>query len=307
MDPQNAQPVATVPAQGRLIGPSAAFGAAWRLFKQNWKICSAIIIVPIVLIVVLALIAGATAIFSSGGSAVTIFVVLYIAAMIVYIAAYAAFIDAVHKRSADPAARVTLGGQFAVGFRVFFPFLLVLIIEVLVTWGSAVFLFIPAVVMIVYTLFYMMTCVVTGKRGLAALIESYAIVRGRWWPVFGRFLFLALACIGLGLVYAIIMAGVSYVLSFAVPYEIVTIIIAVIQIVFQIVLVSVAIIYMYEVYMSLQATRRTDASVSAFKGWLIFFLIIGILAAIAYFTLFASTFRSFNNFQVPTTAVPARY
>jgi hypothetical protein len=57
--------------------------------------------------------------------------------------------------------------------------------------GASVLFIIPGIILGVYAVFTAFTFILDHKRGLAAIVQSWWYVRGRWWAVFGRCIALA--------------------------------------------------------------------------------------------------------------------
>lgn len=123
----------------------------------------------------------------------------------------------------------------------------VLLVVLVIAWGFA--LFIPAIIFAVYYGFAQFTLVVDGKRPFSAIERSYDLVKGYWWPVFGRFLLVS--AIGV-VIYSIISAplkGMQEGETAALLYSVfVNIIWAILSPYF--------LIYSYKVYESLKKTNK---------------------------------------------------
>jgi hypothetical protein len=203
-----------------------------------------------------------------------------------------ALVNAIHRLSTDNSVSLSLRGQYKFGFSMFWSFVLVLIINGFVGLGSFVLLVIPGIIVAVYTCMYAFTRVLDDKRGFSSLAESYTLVRGRWWPVLGRLLFIGLIM----LIGYLILMGIAVLIGtiFNVPAwtqvrdgvqqtmpfgGFITHI--VINIIGSVVITPIAVGYLYGLYASLKETRKTDVSVSTFRKWLKAFTVIGVIMLIA--------------------------
>jgi len=269
-----------------ITDPIALFSSAWNLFKRHWKTLALIAAAPTVgsyigqlgslsHSILLAIIGGLITLISAVFS----------------IAMEPALVNAIHRFSTEPAAVINVKDQYKLGFTFFWSVVLIGIINGLVFFGSVFLLIIPAIIVAVYACLYVFTLVIDGKKGFAALTESYGLVKGRWWPVFGRILFLGLII----LIFWLILAGLGFVLAMIFGVHIPAVHSAgaaaptgggfllgfIINIVEVSVLVPIIIAYLYGLYSSLKATRVVGVDTSVFKKWLIAFICIGVFAVLA--------------------------
>ena len=136
--------------------------------------------------------------------------------------------------------------------------------------------------------------ILDGKKGFAAFIESYSLIKGRWWKVVGRIVFLALAVIGWRFVINIIGFAVGYSLGDG------SIATSIIRIILEIVMAAcmypVIFAYMYKLYNSLKETRIENVRTSNFKKILVASMVIGVIVVI---------FVPMLNFLIPPNALRA--
>jgi len=268
----------------KIDGPGILFSFGWKMFTSHWKTLAPILIIPAVISFV-----GRLLGLIGGPVGAILAILLGIAGVVFSIAMIPAMIDAVDKVSKGMPAM--LKGQYRFGFSMFWSTLLVVIINGLVGFGSFALFVIPGIVMVVYGCLYTFTFVLDGKRGFGALTESYSLVHGRWWPVFGRGLLLVIV---LGVCWAII----SFIVALIFMHGSVGIMLVpfILQILASIILVPIALGYVYKMYQSLKATRDMSVQTRTFKGWLIAFLVLGILAVIAMITIIpAIMFAALSN------------
>jgi hypothetical protein len=89
----------------------------------------------------------------------------------------------------------------------FFPFLLVAVLESLAILGGTALLLLPGIWLYGLLLFSKMILLESGTRGTHALAMSAHLVRGRWWPIFVRFIVPTLLFLLLSLSVLSLMAG----------------------------------------------------------------------------------------------------
>ncbi len=257
-----------------LTGPVELFSSSWKFFKQHAKTLIPIVILP-------SIISFISLLFITSGSGLAILgLILTIAAVIVSIAMQPAAVDAVQRLGADPAALLTVQGQYKTGFKYFWPLVLAIIIQLFVVLGSTVVFIIPGIIMSVYVSLYIFALIVDNKRGFAALIESYTLVKGRWWGVLGRMLFLALIYV----VAAFVMVGITFLINTIFGFGSTSsgqgIVSSLLNLLMNAIMGPVTLIYVYKLYVSLKSTRRADTVPGAFKKWLIASICVGVLAVI---------------------------
>jgi hypothetical protein len=265
--PASQAPQPTAPVTAPFDGPVALFKFGWNIFTKHWKALAPIILFPFVLYAVGALL------FTTGSSvgAILGFIVV-IASYVFFAAAVPATIQAIHKLTVDPMTPVSFKAQYRFGFSVFWPLILIVLIGGLINMGSSMLFFIPGIIVGVFTCVHLFTFVIDGKRNFGAFTESFSLVRGRWWGVFGRLLFMIIL---LAVIYLIFL-GIAY-LVHLLPNVLAIIIGILVGIVFFTFVWSFVYGYLYRLYASLKATRAPESSTSTFKGWLIAFLCVGVL------------------------------
>lgn len=274
MEPQNpAVPSAPAPLlTTNLKGPIELVREAWALYKSNWKVLLAIMLIPPVVMGV------ATSLLAIGsiGLGIVGFVIMIVAA-ILFISMQGAIIDAVRRADTNPTLKISVKAQYSFGLSLFWSFVLLAIINAFINLGSAILLIIPGIIVSVYTMFYLFAFVIDGKKGFSAMVESFLVVRGRWWKTLGRVVFLVI----IYLVAFLVARGLGFLIAglfgFAPQSDGYELTIAVLTQVLGIIVGPLIIIYMYKLYQSLKETRSAVVSGSTFKKWLVAFVVIGAL------------------------------
>jgi len=274
----NTNPVMPSVIPAKIDGPITLFSLAWSLFKSNWKIILAIIALPGVLFAI----AQIFFIVDTSMVSIVVGVLLMIAGAIASIVSQPAAIDAINKISSPSGQIIDLKTEYKIGLGFFWSVLLLSIMQGLISIGAAVFLIIPAIIVGVFLSMYMFTLVIEGKKGFGSLLESYNLVNGRWFGVFGRLIFMALVFIGI----AIIMAGVTAVIQFlfdistqSMSYSILTI---VSNFIMSTIVGSLSVTYLYKLYISLKANPVPSISTNTFKKFLIGFMVVGVIVLVFF-------------------------
>jgi len=267
--------------QNAVIGPIELIKKSWLFLKKHAVILVSISVVPFIFVAVIGTLFFLASIIQSP-ILMTICAILYLAAVVLGATFYPALTHTIHKLSTETDPRITIYGQYAFGFRVFWQFILLVIISFFATWGATLLFIIPGIVVIIYSLFYFFTFTIDEKRGFAALTESYSLIKGRWWTVFGRLIALLLVCFATALVYGIIISTVGTVLSFILNGVVLYAITLVLNVSLQIAIISFSAIYMYYLYVSLRSSRQHIIPSVAYKRWLMAFVVIGAITFVSY-------------------------
>ena len=279
MEPTTSVPTSTV---STLEAPVSLFKSSWNFLVQHWGTIIPIMILPSVVGLI-----GNVLAYTHNTALSIIAMLLAISSFIATIASFPASVSAVHRLYSGDTA-VTLSGQYKIGFTWFWSFLLVAIISGLVTIGSFALLIVPGVIVGVYTSLYLFTLIIDGNRGFSALTESFALVRGRFWPVLGRLLFLMLVVI----IIQLIFTGIGFVSGLSVALKAAMIagstgaqaplgtfvLSGILSLIANSIIMPVSLAYTYRLYQSLKATRGATEGVIAFKRWLVAFICVGIIA-----------------------------
>ncbi len=273
MEPNNVSAPVTQPTSVHsLTGPIELLISAWQIFKSNWKILVPIAVTPSAIMLVGSLIG------MIGGSAVFVTLVFSIASIVFSIVMAPTLIIAISKIEGGSAGSIEYWPQYKEGFKFFWIVLGLGILQGLIFMGSGILFIIPAIVVGVFVSFMVYSRVLDGNKGLSAFTESYSLVNGRWWAVFGRMLFLILIYIALAIIIGIMASFVQVI--FGKDSSVTTIFSMVLQLALSSTVGVLASAYIFKMFGSLKATRMTGVATDAFRKWLIAFLVIGIIGVI---------------------------
>jgi hypothetical protein len=92
--------------------------------------------------------------------------------------------DFILRRDADPSKPVT--PSLEVGWKLFWPFVLVGFLQTLAILGGLALLVIPGIWLSVLLGYSLLTMLEDDRRGTQALAASADLVKHHWWSVFGR-------------------------------------------------------------------------------------------------------------------------
>ena len=180
----------------KLPGVSDLTKDAFNLYLANWKIILSIAIFPIALSLI--------SIFLPAPPLVGFIfsVVLVIAAILADLALYVALVK-------GDAAREDVLQAYKDGARIFSSFIWVNVLTTLSAMGGFFLLIIPGLIISIYSSFSTYALISDGRRGLAAMTMSWSHVKGYWWAVFGRILFIGLIIFIFSFILSAIVPGPS--------------------------------------------------------------------------------------------------
>lgn len=170
------------------------------IFNRNVKLYVGIVIIPVALSVLAALFEPAE------GTAVTdllelcLYVVLTAAAAIANIWLIMALIIAINNPS------LSVGGVYGASKAYFWRYLGFSIVSTLVLLVAFLLLIIPGVIVSVWLTFSSFVLILENGGIIESMKKSREYVRGRWWGVFGRSVFISLVTIPIFMVTAVIAA-----------------------------------------------------------------------------------------------------
>jgi hypothetical protein len=122
-----------------------------------------------------------------------------------------------------------------------------LLFVLVIAWGFA--LIIPAIIFAVYYGFAQYVLLVEGKRPFSAIERSYDLVRGYWWPVFGRFVLIFAVALFINWILSMPMSGMEEDSAGYLAYSLLLNLIWA-------VLSPYFLIYSYKIYQSLKETNK---------------------------------------------------
>ncbi len=261
----------------------ALFSPAWNLFKPRWKILALIAIIPSLVMYLgrLGLSSGSISFAVLGG-------ILSVAGLVLSVALQPGMMDAVRVLSANPQAPLTVKGQYKTGFAFFWPLVYLSILQGFIFMGSAIFFILPAIAIAGYISVCVYSCVLDGKRGFDAFLDSFSLIRGRWWSVVGRLVSLSLTFAVSSLISVGAVFIVGGVLGFSTNSVAGTNLADIMSLIVNAALMPIAVAYLYNLYLSLKAARDASVSAASFKKWLTAALWIGVVVSVLILLVFIS-------------------
>ncbi len=249
--------------------------SSWKTFKSYWKPLVFITIIPsLALYISQALISVGSIPLGLIGS------LLALAGAVASIALQPTLVIAVNKISTQPGAVISFREQYQAGFRYFWPVLGLVLLQGLIVTGSTLLFIVPMIIVEVYTCLYIYNRILDDKKGLSAFTENYSLVKGRWWATLGQLLFL----VAVYAVSSVVIFGVLFLIGKAAGFSLnspgAEAFSGALNLLLNAVMMPLGVIYLYNLFVSLKATRMPDVQTDKFKKWLVFFIVLGAVALV---------------------------
>jgi len=196
-----------------------------------------------------------------------------------------ALVSTIQKLATNSSEIIGIKEQYKFGFSLFWSFVFVGLLQALVFIGASILFIIPGIIVVIYVSMYSFALFIEGKRGFVALTESYSLIKGRWWGVFGRSLFIGLVSMILYFILVGILLIITLVFGSGSESVVSNIISTILSTTLSVILGAFLTVYMYRLYESLKATRSENVSTIAFGRWLKSFVGIGIIVIVLFIGL----------------------
>lgn len=241
------------------------FANAWQRFKARFWVLIWIFFIPGVFLVAGQLLssrAGAGAGAQAAGG------ILSFIGTIISIMASLAIINAL-------AHGTDFAGSYRVGLKLFWAALWISILNVVAVVGGLALLIVPGIILGVTLMFSNYALVIEDKRGLSALMQSRAYVKGYWWAIVGRAVLVTLIFFAaLILIYAPSLLLLGQAIG------------SVVYLVLLLCFTAFSTSYMYEIYENLRRLKPGMTEETLKKGgrFVSVCMVIGIIAIAAILT-----------------------
>lgn len=293
---------------GPLTGPLQLLRESWDFYRAHWKVLTSIMVLPIALIYV------AQALFAGNDIPLPLMllgVLVALAGGILSVAMRPAVVDAINKLHIDGTAHIDIKHQLRYGLSFFWPLIWVSILSAITVWGGFIVLIIPGIILAGFIGLATFSLIIDGKKGVASLLDSYTLVKGRWWGVFGRLLSVAVVFI----IMSFIVQGLEAVIKgvFAVSKVSATafMIDSVLGLVLSLVISGFGFVFSYRLYEALKATRTPNVETRVFRKWIIatwVVCLIGILTLpIILFATLGKAGSAMTNYKSASTYSNVQY
>ncbi len=255
----------SMPETSKMHPIGTLFSSSWQLYKERFRILIKIALIPALLILL------GSIIMQAGSPTALIGLLFSIAGGILAVfASIAAIIALDQKTDFDESYRRSVP--------LFWPFIWISILTALATLGGFVMLIVPGIILAVALTFSKYLIILENRRGLDALTQSRAYVKGYWWASLGRFILLLLC---FGAVMLVVYLPAILILGKVVGGLVYAILLLLIT--------PFSSVYLYEVYKNLVALKpevRAGAAPTEGKTFLTVSAVVGVIAPIVFIILF---------------------
>jgi hypothetical protein len=222
-----------------LSGPIELLKKSWKAYKANAKTFALILVIPVILeliikyIIISVLKPGS---LDNMSYSFPFYAILLIGFLLVYIpilfwsntALYLCIVEKVSEWKSS----------YHKAINKIIPFFLINLLIVLLVSGGLVLLIIPGIILYVWLSFAPFVYFEQNKGGFNALAKSKEYVKGYWWPVFFRGLFIFFVSLVVTVIFGLVSEGLR---------------IPSLQSIIAIVLTPITILYNFELYRELKA------------------------------------------------------
>ncbi|MFH0712606.1 MAG: hypothetical protein V2A55_02020 [Candidatus Jorgensenbacteria bacterium] len=230
-------------ALGHFPGAFETMGQAWKIYKERFFTLLGVFFISLIIPIALSFITSSKLFvgMGSGMSQLLILLVVSLAIGIIFWLVFswgqASLIYAVK----DHAEKIGILESFRRGRSKILPYFWVYILLSLIITGGFLLFLVPGVIFAVWTLLAPFVLVAENDRGLKALVKSREYVRGHWWGVFWRFLFILIVLL-------IPSLGISFIVSLATP----DIVSQIVNFIVSLLIGSLGVVYSFQVYKNLK-------------------------------------------------------
>jgi len=250
------------------------FRETWALYKSRFRTLISISLVPTLVSFMGGLLIGGSGTSVAPSYAMIGLGVLLVALGVVLgILSYLATIYALRDT-------IKVFDAYRAALRRLFAYLWIVVLNGLMVLGGFIMGVIPGVIFSIWFIFAPFILVVEDKRGLDAILKSKELVRGEWWPVFGRIIILTVAILAITF---LILLPIAFLGETAVNLG---------NVVLQIFLLPYVFAFGYILYRQFTALKPDlmGAPVAAKKGFFVFSAILGLLVPIILIATVGLTF-----------------
>jgi len=209
-----------------------------------------IVAIPLILATLLAWLLPEGGKFMPGTIALAVIVGIGLA--IIQILSSVGLIVAVHE-----GATRSIASYYKDALPLVLPVLWVAIMSSVVTLAGFILLIIPGIIISIYLAVASYTVVLDGHRGIDALKQSHALIKGRWWATFVRLLVMVV----IALLVSVVVGGASALVEFALP-AFGDFVAGILNLALNLFIVPFSVVFLYLLYTNLKETHYEEAVAS---------------------------------------------
>lgn len=262
--PQPPSPSASLstPAATKFLGPIELLKNSLEIFKRRYKTLIAIFVIPIMIYVILGILAAiggiATVMSAFAGSPFTIlfipvFIIIIITITLISIWSQIALLFSIKDQ-------LGIKESYKKAWHKILSYWWVSILTGFIVLGGFLLFVIPGIVFSLWFSFGIYILINEDIKGLSALLKSKEYVKGRWWGVLLRFIFLGLIYLAFYIIIIMLNAFKLKTIS------------NIISILGYLIFTPVVMIYMYKIYENLKSLKGEFAFSPTKKSKVVFSL-----------------------------------
>lgn len=180
-----------------LLNSKILLEQTWGIYKKRFKVFFGIMIPPVIVSFALGLFIALGTILLHSNSAIlgvlgivvlTISAVLTLAGVVAQIWSHTALLYAIKDREEN----IGIKESYRRGWNKIISYFWISILSGFIISGGFLLFFVPGLIFLIWFSFASFVLIYEGKRGWSALMSSREYIRGNWWAVFWRFLFIGI-------------------------------------------------------------------------------------------------------------------
>ncbi len=260
-----------------LLSPREILNEAWSLYKLRFKIFLGVALIPSLILILLFALFVILGFFSLGLKStilnyllIVVFVFIFIIAIFLQFWGRAALIYAIK----DSGENIGIKESFRRGKGKIYQVFIVSLLSGLITMGGFLLFGIPGIIFLVWFTFAMFVVIEEDLKGMNVLLKCREYVRGYWWKVFWRNLYIGGIVMAIGLVFKIFESMFSFLNLPALEN-----LISLVNVIVVVILAPLTTIYQYLVYKNIKAIKG-DFAFTPSRSSKIKLIIIGIVGSV---------------------------
>lgn len=183
--------------QFMLLNSTTLLNQAWEIYKKQFKIFSGIMIPPVIVYLLASLFSvSGISLLNSNSTILEIFgiivlvlsLVLVLGGILIQLWSHTALLCAIKNRKED----IDIKESYKRGWNKIISYFWISFLSGLIISGGFILFFIPGLIFLIWFILAQFILIYEGKKGWSALMSSREYIKGNWWMVFWRFLFIGL-------------------------------------------------------------------------------------------------------------------
>ncbi len=270
----------------KITGPIILLSQAWTAYTASWwRLITAsffAVVIPILLQLLFSLLlifgifskVGEKSLTALGSSLIIFGIIFFVSILIIIVATLFVQMSLIITVIDN---NVSLFRSYGLARSRFFSYLWLIILSTLVLIGAMFLFFVPGIIWGVSLSFLTFVFFVEGRNGIDAIARSRALVRGRWWAIFGRLIIPSLIWL---IIQLAISAVIKILLTVDLPWG--NVWLPFLSSAVSVLLIPFMLLYFRGIYLSVASLVAVDPQVKEpYRGWPTIFSIVGLLSMVA--------------------------